>query len=80
MMKNFGGFICALAFASTAFAQQRTEEGCEKNVDAFVSGLEFASQRKGIEPKLKDLTVNDIREIQKKQGSCVAEDEVTKRL
>lgn len=80
MMQKFSLAVCAFLFAGTAFAQQQTEEQCKKSVEVMVSGIEFAAQQKGIEAKVKDLTVKDIREIQKSQGSCVAERETKRRL
>lgn len=71
--------VCAFIFSSTALADQKTKEQCDRNVDAFISGIELAAQQKGTEPRLKDLSVKDIRAIQKDQGSCVAEQEVRKR-
>lgn len=72
--------VCAFVFTGTALAQQQTEEQCKRNVEPLVSGIEFGTQQKGTEPRLKDLTVKDIREIQKAQGSCVAEQEIKKRM
>ena len=59
-------------FASASFAQQPSEEQCKRNVEASISGIELMTQQLGTEQKLKDLGVNDIREIQKTKGSCVA--------
>lgn len=80
MKQKFSLAVCAFVFAGTAFSQQESGEQCKNNVEVFVSGIEFAAQQKGIEPKLKDLTVNEIREIQKAQGNCVAEQEIRKRV
>lgn len=63
----------------SATAQQKSEEQCKKNVDTTISTIEFASKQKGIEQKLKDLSINDIRKIEKAKGSCIAMQEINKR-
>lgn len=80
MKKKFSLAVCVFVFTGTALAQQQTEKQCKENVENLVSGIEFGTQQKGTEPRLKDLTVKGIREIQKIQGSCVAEQEIKKRM
>lgn len=70
---------CLCVFASSAFAEQ-TEEQCNKNVNATIAGIEAMAQRNGTEPKIKDLSTNEIREIQKEKGSCAAQDVIHKRM
>lgn len=79
-MQKFWTFALLFAFSGAVFAQQQTEEQCKRNLDNLVSGIEFASQQKGIEPRAKELTIKDIREIQKTKGSCSAEQQVRQRL
>lgn len=66
-------------FASSSFAQQQTEEQCKKNIEETISAIEFMTQQKGTEQKIKDLSVNDIREIQKAKGSCAAQIAINNR-
>jgi hypothetical protein len=78
-MKQIFSLICLASFAGTTLAQQPNEEQCKKQVDASISAIEMTTQMKGAEQKLKDLSVKDIREIQKAKGSCAAQQEINKR-
>lgn len=78
-MKNIIAIICLTSFAGSVLAQQSTEEQCKKSVEASISAAEMASQMNGAAPKIKDLSVNDIRQIQKARGSCAAQQEINKR-
>lgn len=70
---------CMFVFTGTSFAQQQTEDQCKKNVEVSISAIEMMTQRNGTEQQLKDLSVKDIREIQKAKGNCVAQQEINKR-
>lgn len=78
-MKYFFALICLISFAGATLAQQPSEEQCKKQVEASISAIEMTSQMKGTEQKLKDLSIKDIREIQKAKGSCAAHQEIAKR-
>jgi hypothetical protein len=80
MKQIFGFASLALLLVGIAFAQQQTEEQCRRNVQTFLSGIEFAAQQKGIEPKLNDLSIKEILEIQRSKGSCMAEQQIKKRM
>ena len=78
-MKRIFALISLASFAGATLAQQPNEEQCKKQVEASISAIEMTSQMKGTEQKLKDLSVTDIREIQKARGSCAAQQEINKR-
>lgn len=78
MKRNFYVTACLVLFAAPTLAQQ-TEEQCRRNVEATISAIETTAQMKGGEQKLKDLSIADIRNIQKVKGSCAAMVEINKR-
>lgn len=80
MKQKFGVASLTLFLVGTAFAQQQTEEQCKRSVQTLLSGIEYAAQQAGVEPKIKDLTIKDIQEIQRREGSCVAEQQIKKRM
>lgn len=72
--------VCALTLARAAIAQPPPEEQCKKNVDASVAAIELMTRLRGVEQKLDDLSVRDIREIQKSRGHCAAQKEIDRRM
>jgi hypothetical protein len=78
MKRNFLIAACLILTSASASSQQ-TEEQCTKNVEATISAIETIAQMKGEEQKLKDLSIKDIRAIQKAKGSCAAMVEINKR-
>ena len=78
MKRSFYVAACLALISTSAFAQQ-TEEQCRRNVEATISAIETTAQMKGGEQKLKDLSIADIRNIQKTKGSCAAMVEINKR-
>lgn len=67
----------SLIFAN--FASAQSEEQCKKNVQASIKAIELVEQQTGIEQKIKDLTIKEIREIEEENGSCAAMREINKR-
>lgn len=79
---NLKSYIATSLFLLTgvAFAYQQPEEQCKKSVDTAISALETMSQQMGREQKLKDMSANDIRQIQRSKGSCAAMQVINKRI
>lgn len=75
--------LCALMSSTAVFAQQQAEEQteaqCTQNVQATIEAIETTENMTGTEKKLQDMSITDIREIQKSKGSCVALQEINKR-
>ena len=63
-------FVLMLAMSGISFGQQRTEEQCKQNVKNLWLGVESAYQQRGMEPRVKDLTLQQILDIQNERGSC----------
>lgn len=71
--------FCLLLASAPTFAQEQTEAQCAKQVDATVSAIDMVTKQTGTEKKLKDLSVSDIRNMQKAKGSCATMQEINKR-
>lgn len=79
-MKSKITIVTGLLFISSfTFAQEQTEEQCAKHIEASVAAIELMSQQTGTEQKLKDLSVSDIRNMQKTKGNCETMQEINKR-
>lgn len=79
MKIKFAFALCALISSTTVFAQQQTEDQCTKMVQATIDAIETTENITGTEKKLQDLSITDIRDIQKSKGSCAALKEINKR-
>lgn len=72
-------FASSLA-SSLVLAQDNTQAQCAKQVDASVSAIELVSKQTGTEKKLGELSVPDIRAMQKTRGGCATMQEINKQL
>jgi hypothetical protein len=68
-----------IVLSTSSLAAEQTEQQCAEKVNISVSAVEQVSKQTGVEPKFKDLSVNDIRAMQKKIGSCETMREINKR-
>jgi len=69
---------CLAAVAAGAWAEQDLER-CRRDVDATVQVLELHARQSGVEQRLRDLSVKQIRDIEKSDGSCAAWREIQRR-
>lgn len=79
-MKNavVAAIVVSLAAASASAIAQSKEE-CDGKVMAAIKMLEIRSAMTRMEQKHGDLSVADIEQLQKTQGSCVAAMAIDKR-
>lgn len=68
----------SVLFSSPVLSEQ-TEAQCKSGVEATLQAIEMLTQQKGEQQKLKDLSVEDIKEIQKTGGHCEAMRQINKR-
>lgn len=70
--------VLSVLFSSPVLADE-TEEQCKNGVETTLKAIEMLTQQKGEQQKLKDLSVEDIKEIQKTGGHCEAMRQINKR-
>lgn len=71
--------VSLIVLSTSTFAAEQNEQQCAKNVDVTVLAVDQVSNQTGVEQKLKDLSVKDIRTMQKQIGSCATMKEINKR-
>ena len=76
----FVSSLFLLALVVSVYAKKPSEALCVRQVEATISAMESHANRIGEQARLKDLTVTDIRELQRLHGACDAQAVINQRM